>query len=61
MPLKNGVSRSTISSNIRMLMNENYPRAQAVAIALNHARRWIEKNLSGERRKAALAKLRRKK
>jgi len=61
MPLKNGASRSVISSNIRMLMKENYPQAQAVAIALNHARRWIEKNLGGDRRKAALARLRRKK
>lgn len=39
MPLKNGCSKKTISDNVAMLIREGRPRDQAVAIALDHARR----------------------
>jgi hypothetical protein len=39
MPLKKGKSRKTISSNIREMVHSGYPRNQAVAAALNTARR----------------------
>jgi Uncharacterised protein family (UPF0181). len=38
-PLKTGTSQQTISANIRKLMSEGYSREQAIAIALNQARR----------------------
>jgi hypothetical protein len=38
MPLKNGGSTKTISQNIRELKEAGHPHAQAVAIALSHAR-----------------------
>jgi hypothetical protein len=39
MPLKKGGSRQTISSNIRTEIAHGKPRKQAVAIALDTARR----------------------
>jgi hypothetical protein len=39
MPLKRGTSRATISSNIRTEIGAGKPQRQAVAIALNTARR----------------------
>lgn len=39
MPLKPGKSRATISENISELRHHNYPQKQAIAIALNTARK----------------------
>ena len=39
MPIKKGKSQKTITSNIRMLMNEGKSRSQAIAIALSSAGR----------------------
>lgn len=39
MPLKKGKSREAVSENIRTEMDEGKPQKQAVAIALNTARK----------------------
>jgi len=52
MPLKQGSSEETISSNIREMIRAGKPRAQAVAAALNIAkggkkRKKLKKTLTG--------------
>lgn len=37
MPLQEGSSNKTVSSNIKKLRDEGYPQAQAVAISLSKA------------------------
>lgn len=43
MPLKSGSSRKTISSNIKTEMDEGRPQNQAIAIAMNKARKKAKK------------------
>ncbi len=37
--LKNGYSKKTIGENVRLLLNEGYPKNSAIVIALNSARK----------------------
>ena len=39
MPLKKGASKATISQNIGEMIDSGHPRKQAVAAALNQARK----------------------
>ena len=47
MPLKPGSDKKTIKENIRELIRSGYPRRQAVAIAMENARRNPQKKGSG--------------
>jgi hypothetical protein len=49
-PLAKGSSREVISQNISKLVHEGYPQKQAVAIALNTARRSRRGTLRATRR-----------
>lgn len=51
MPLKPGKSQTTISKNIRELRHAKYPQKQAVAIALDTARRAMASGGDTQRRK----------
>ena len=44
MPLKKGYGEKTIAKNIKTEMKSGYPQAQAVAIALDVARRAAPRN-----------------
>jgi len=48
MPLKAGYSRSAVESNIKQLTSEGYSWKQAVAIALERARKAWKKAHPGE-------------
>lgn len=52
MPLKKGTSRKVISKNIKELAHSGRPQRQAVAIALNTARRSGAKIPKRGKRKA---------
>lgn len=43
MPIKKGRSKKTISSNIKKLISEHYPKKQAVAIAYSEAHKTMRK------------------
>lgn len=53
MPLHKGKSRKVISENIREMIASGHPQKQAVAAALNEARRTRKKHHSARRRKLA--------
>lgn len=43
MPLKPGYSEQVVNENIRILMREGKPQKQAVAIAIDHAKKYKPK------------------
>lgn len=51
MPLKKGYSKASVSSNIRREVAAGKPQKQAVAIALNTARKAAAKPSKGPKRK----------
>ena len=54
MPLKKGYSKATVSGNIREMIHAGYPQKQAVAAALNTARKSKKKTTA--KKKAAKRK-----
>lgn len=50
MPLKRGSSREVISYNIRELINAGYDRKQAIAIALNNAKKYKKKGNKNDKK-----------
>lgn len=50
MPLKSGSDRATVSRNISEMVRSGYPQRQAVAAALNNARRSRRGKRRGRRR-----------
>lgn len=62
MPLLDGKSQKVISANIAQLIEEGYPRDQAIAIAYSHAglSRPKKKKTSSPKRKKAIPKRRSK-
>tara|TARA_R100001530_G_scaffold89697_1_gene62453 strand:- start:428 stop:586 length:159 start_codon:yes stop_codon:yes gene_type:complete len=50
-PLKKGKSKKAVSSNIRRLRKEGYPRKQSVAIALSKARKSKKKKPKRRKRR----------
>lgn len=51
MPLKQGSSNETVSSNIRKLRQEGYPEKQSVAIALSKAGKSNSKQKQSSKKK----------
>jgi hypothetical protein len=56
MPLRKGKSRSDISENIRTEMDEGKPQKQAVAIALNTARKGKKRHKHRGRKKRKMTR-----
>jgi hypothetical protein len=49
MPLKVGSSKETVSQNIREMIKAGHPQPQAVAAALNNARKGRSRPKKGKR------------
>ena len=52
MPLKRGSDRGTVSSNISEMVRAGHPQRQAVAAALNEARRSRRRGHGSRKRRA---------
>jgi len=56
MPIKKGMSRATISSNIKELVSSGRPQKQAVAIALSTAKKGSKMAKKKVKKKTKTAK-----